>query len=159
MPADVEPVLDKWVQLRGSGTLSASERQTLARAIATHGEKAPKLYRGVNMKATAKTFQKGQAIDFGPVSASEDQYSAAPYAESGDDQSVLFVLDGAKGLNVQNRAEESAGFGEQEWITSGRFYVQSQGTDEDGNMLIRVGPRLGSDPVSQKNAGKKPLKL
>lgn len=160
IPDDVAPILDKWVQLRGSGTLTEDERQALSRAIQTHGEKPPTvLYRGASLNADESTFPRGRMLDFGPSSTSEDSGSALPYAENGDATPVLFVIRNArKGLNVQGRAERE-GFAEQEWITGGTFFSQSAGRDDEGNLVVIVSPALPPDDEAQKNATKQALRI
>lgn len=152
-------ILDKWVELRGSGELTPEERKTLLAQVIAGGEKAPRLYRGADLGAVKESdLVPGRAIDFGPSSASEDEGSALPYAESSDNP-VLFVLDGSKGLNVQDRAERVGGYAEAEWVTGGRHYVHGVERDEDGLLVVTVSPALGSDSVSQKNSGKAPIDL
>lgn len=151
-------ILDKWVELRGSGKLTPDERKTLLAQVLM-GEKAPRLYRGANMSVKESDFPLGRPVDLGPSSSSEEEGSALPYAEGGDEQPVLFVIDGAKGLNVQDRAERVSGFAEQEWVVGGRYYVRGARRDEDGVLVVNISPTLGSDPVSQKNGVGKPITL
>lgn len=141
------------MQLRGSGTLTPAERATLEREVLANGEKAPTLYRGTNIDANASDFRRGQALDFGPASASEGTDAAWPYAENGDQTPVVFEFAGARGLNVQDRAEEKGGFAEAEWITAGRFYV-SQVEEEDGTLVVSVSRTLSTDDAAQKQAKK-----
>jgi 2'-5' RNA ligase len=139
----LDAVLDKWVQLRGSGTLTPEERDLLAKAIIEQGVPAPTLYRGTN---DDKTYKPGQVVDTGVVSASEDEGSALPYAENGDGTGTLFVIEGKpKAIDVQARAEEKAGYGEAEWVTAGPFEVVSVEEDIDGVNYVTVRP--AEDPA------------
>lgn len=128
--------------------------------VRTNGEKPPgPLHRGANIDLP-KNLARGQAIDFGPSSTSEDYYSASPYAENGDKTPVVFSFEGVdRALNVQDRAQSVGGYAEQEWITSGRYYVKDIRKDEDGNTNVIVAPTLGKDPVSQKNSSRPALKM
>jgi hypothetical protein len=158
VPAALDPILDKWVQLRGSGALDKEERELLRASVIGLGERPPRtLYRGANVKQPGQSFVPGQALDFGPVSTSAAFDAAMPYAENGDDTPVLFMMtDPLHGLNVSGRAEREAGFAEEEWITAGRFYVTDSVKDDDGVWHVSVSPSLGSDPTSQRNATRRP---
>jgi len=153
VPDDVAPLLDKWVRLRGSGTLTKQEREAVRLAVVQHGEKAPSLYRGANIDLDPRSLKPGQALDFGASSASTDFGSAAPYAESGDARPIVFRFAGGnKGLKVSGRAAAVEGYAEEEWITQGRFYVQNV-TEEDGVTLVRLtGTLLGLDDAAQRQA-------
>jgi hypothetical protein len=158
VPDDAAAALDKWVKLRGSGTLTEAERKSIQSAILKNGEKTPELFRGANL-AALPNLKPGQALDFGPSSASEDEGSALPYAESGDGTPVLIVFEpGGRGLNVQDRAERVGGYAEAEWVTSGRFYVRSV-EDEDGVTVVSVSKTLPGDDAAQKQARKPALSL
>lgn len=134
-------VLDKWVQLRGSGTLTLEERSVLSEAIDLHGVPAPVLRRGENINSP--DFRPGGTVDFkDPVATSTDYGSAVPYAENGDGEPVVFILLGKpKALKVSERAEAIAGFAEEEWITKGRFKIERVKTDSEGILNVYIGKR------------------
>lgn len=157
--ADLDTALNKWVGLRGSGEVSKAEIDLIRREIRENGTPAPRLWRGASVDdKLIKQLQPGRPVEFGPVSTSEEFGSAAPYAESGDATPVVFEIDGAKGLSVADRAERVSGYAEAEWITNGRFYVQSVGTDADGITTVRLKPTLLADDVSQRNGVKAAVK-
>jgi hypothetical protein len=148
VPADIAAILDKWVRLRGSGTITPQERAALKDAVEKHGEQAPRLYRGANMDSSLLTV--GRPLDFGAASTSAEEGSALPYAETGDETPVLFNFmgSGLKGLNVQGRAEGVEGYGEAEWITGGRFYVRKV-EERDGVLHVNLTATLPGDQQPQ----------
>lgn len=142
--SSVASVLDKWVQLRGSGNLSPDEVASLKDGIKRYGQTVPSvLYRGSNEQHP--TYPVGKTVTLGPSSFSTDSNSAIPYAENGDGTPVMFHLrgrnDDVTGLSVANRAEAKSGYSEKEWITQGRFYVQNSRTDADGVVHVTLGKR------------------
>ena len=141
VPEDLSPVLDKWVKLRGSGTLTPEERARLGQAVQEYGVRAPTLFRGASLpESVVSGLRPGQRLEFGPSSASEDLDAALPYAEFADDTPVVFEFEGARGLDVQQRALDVAGYAEREWITGGEMFVQST-YEEEGVTVAVLGPR------------------
>lgn len=140
------------MQLSGSEKITDAERSDLTRATIAEGVPAPKLFRGVNANASEKDFPVGRPFDLRASSASADEGSALPYAENGDGQPVLFEIEGARGLKVSGRAEATAGYAEEEWVTAGRFYVSDAQRDEDGVLVVTLARKPGVSPTAQKNA-------
>lgn len=158
MSDNIGQILDKWVELRGSGTLTPQEHGQLKRAVLDRGEKAPTLYRGSNMPFDRRSYGVGKPIDFGPVSTSEDIGQAEPYALNGDDKPVIFEFVNPEGLRVTDRAMDVSGYAEDEWITAGRYYVQGV-RDEDGVPVVRVARSLPQSDEAQRRADTKPIVL
>jgi hypothetical protein len=142
-------VLDRWVQLGGSFTnVTAADRALLAAEVAARGEAAPELYRGVNLgQEAASRVKVGAALDLGVASTSEDEDAALPYAENGDGTPYLLVVRGGRGLNVQDRAQEAAGYAEKEWVVAGQFCVESLEYGGDA-IVATVSPCSGGSPAS-----------
>lgn len=155
----VGAALDKWVTLRGSGTLTTQERADVRRAVLDRGERAPTLYRGANIPFNPRSYGRGKPIDFAAVATSEEIGSAEPYALNGDDQPVVFRFLTPKGLRVSDRAEDVSGYSEGEWITAGRQYVRTVAREPDGTYVVTVAPAPPGDEDAQKRAGTKPIKL
>jgi hypothetical protein len=141
VPADVAAILDKWVQLQGSQTLTPDERKRLREAVEQHGEQPPgRLYRGASLPAAVvKSLTDGQEVEFGPSSTSAEEGSALPYAENGTGEVPVlfnFMGTGLTGLDVSQRAE-AAGYGEAEWVTGGRFFVRKI-EERDGVLHVNL---------------------
>lgn len=149
----VEPILDKWVQQGGSGTLSDAERQKVTDAVQTQGVPVPaELHRGavvpMQLKAAERTYRAGQPVNLPASSFSTDEDQALPYAENTDgpnETGVVFHLkgQGVKGLDVGDRAWDKAGFSEGEWITAGQFKVAGDPkVDDDGLLHVDLTPNV-----------------
>lgn len=140
VPDSISDVLDQWVQLQGSGKISKEERAQLAAVIQKYGEDVKdRLYRGVNedgltmSKATEK-YAVGKKFNWDAASASTARDAALPYAENGDGPPILISISQhgskAKAINVSERAEDVAGFSEEEWIVGGPLTVITSGVHD-----------------------------
>lgn len=130
--------------------------EEMARVVATEPYAAPgPLYRGINIPADEAAryaaMRPGEKVTMNLSSWSENLKTATEFTRMPEmhDTRLIFEASGVRGVGIGGDQ------GEQEWLTDGRFTVQSTGVDPDGTVRMSLshdGTLPATDLVATKVA-------